>query len=214
MTYIFDFDGTLADALPYWGQMLAKFIGARGHQMPPEMAQDIMPLGVHGAACLLIERFGFTETPEELGEKMVAEMYPYYENEIILKAGAESYLRELKAAGHHLNILTGSPHRTADPCIRRLGIGALFDCIDSTEDYGLKKTDPEIYTAMLAKLGATPNETVFFDDNLYNLATAKALGITTVGVYDAAGENCIEETRAACDRFIMSFAELKGVNLF
>lgn len=209
-TYIFDFDGTLADTLPCWGRMFTKLIGARGQTMPPEMVQDIMPLGVHGAACLLIETFGFTETPEELGEKMMAEMYPYYKDEILLKEGAQRYLEQLKAAGHHLSILTGSPHRTVDPCIARLGIGHLFDRIDSTDDYGLKKTDPEIYTNMLEKLGTTPDKTVFFDDNLYNLATAGALGITTVGVYDVMGENCMEETRAACDKFIMSFEQLEA----
>ena len=45
---------------------------------------------------------------------------------------------------------------------------------------GLWKPDAEIYREVLRTNKLQPNEVIFFDDNLHNIESAKALGMQTI----------------------------------
>ena len=51
---------------------------------------------------------------------------------------------------------------------------------------GIRKPDPRIYELICEQMEITPNETVFLDDLGINLKPARALGMTTIKVLDAA----------------------------
>lgn len=52
-----------------------------------------------------------------------------------------------------------------------------FDAISMSYEIGVEKPQPEAYKIALERLGATPEETYFFDDNPDNVAAAKELGL-------------------------------------
>ena len=88
-----------------------------------------------------------------------------------------------------------------------MGVYELFDHVWSSDDFGMKKSEPEIYHAAAKRLGADISEITFFDDNLQALQTAKRAGLRTVGVFDASSEDCAEEIKATADRYILTFGE-------
>lgn len=59
-------------------------------------------------------------------------------------------------------------------------LNQLFDQLFLSYEMGMWKPDAEIYNHVLKKLKLQPNETLFFDDNLHNIESAKKLGMQTV----------------------------------
>jgi HAD superfamily hydrolase (TIGR01509 family) len=118
------------------------------------------------------------------------------------------YLARLKAAGCTLHVLTASPHKMVDPCLRRLGIFDWFDNVWSTDDFGMVKSDTAIYRAAAERIGVDVSDAVFFDDNLTAIRTARAAGMHAVGVYDASSDALAEQIRGAADRYVCSLEEL------
>lgn len=59
-------------------------------------------------------------------------------------------------------------------------IEGIFKTIFSVQDIGYKKTDPEAYEYILKRLDKTADETVFIDDTLKNIETARQVGIHTI----------------------------------
>ena len=64
-----------------------------------------------------------------------------------------------------------------DRVLTRFGVLDLFDSIVSSAEVGLIKPDPEIYTLACERLGVTPRESLFIDDQKLNTDAASALGM-------------------------------------
>jgi HAD superfamily hydrolase (TIGR01549 family) len=56
----------------------------------------------------------------------------------------------------------------------------LFDLIVFSAEEGVKKPNPEIYRRSLARLGTAPQETIFVDDRLPNIAGARLIGMHAI----------------------------------
>ena len=84
----------------------------------------------------------------------------------------------------------------------------LFDNVWSCEDFNTTKSDVKIYSMAAEKLGREVREVTFVDDNINAVATAKAAGMTAVGIFDKSSEECIEEFKAMADGYVMKFNEL------
>ena len=131
-----------------------------------------------------------------------------YFNHIPAKKNVISVLRELKARGANLNVLTASPHITLDACLKRLGIYDLFTNVWSCDDFNTTKANPEIYKMAAEKLGERVENVLFLDDNLGADQTAKTAGMMVCGVYDESSKDYVEEIKAATDYYIYDFLEL------
>lgn len=204
---IFDFDGTLVDSMPSWSEKMLNILRASGVDYPDDIIRIITPLGDGGSADYFRDMLGVKMSHEEMFARMDAYALPCYRDKIPAKAGVEVYLRRLHAEGIRLCILTASPHKMVDPCLARLGLTDLFDGIFTCEDFGMKKSDPAIYLALLDRIGADVSDAVFFDDNLCAVETAAKAGLCTVGVYDPTGESFAEELRTAADAYLHSFVD-------
>src|SRR6516165_4939430 len=96
-----------------------------------------------------------------------------------LKPGTVTLIEDLAAAGHRLALLSNAPAEVAD-FVTALPVAAHFEHCTFSCYLPAAKPDPECYQAVLAVLGATPAEVVFFDDRPENVAGAEALGIRAV----------------------------------
>src|SRR6202166_622190 len=63
---------------------------------------------------------------------------------------------------------------------------ALFDHVIESAKIGLRKPDPRIYRMMVEALGVDPRHCVYLDDLGVNLKPARAMGMTTIKVLNAA----------------------------
>lgn len=209
--YIFDFDGTLVNSMPYWSQKMINILENEGVDYPEDIIKIITPLGDLGTAKYFKEELKVNLSIEEMIAMMDEFALPKYRDIIELKAGVLDYLKMLKANNCSLNVLTASPHKMLDPCLKRNGIYNLFDNIWSCEDFKMTKSEPEIYKQAVRKIGTTEKDTAFFDDNIGAVKTAAQAGLYTVGVYDKSGEDFMAELKEVADLYIESFVDLERI---
>lgn len=203
--YIFDFDGTLVDSMPYWSEKMLNILRKNNIEYPSDIIKTIATLGDMGTAKYFIEEFKINLSMEEMLEQMDGFAFPKYRDVIDLKSGVLEYLNLLKSKGCSLNILTASPHKMVDVCLKRIGIFELFDNVWTCEDFGMAKTDVCIYVKSAEKLGTNVSNIAFFDDNLEALKTASNAGFYTVGVYDESAASFTNEIKLASNKYIESF---------
>ena len=206
--YIFDFDGTLGDSMPSFARKMLEIL--RDHQVnySEDIIKIITPLGYKGTAKYFIEEFCLPYTMDELIAKMHEVLYPVYRDEIVLKPAVADYLKKKKKEGHSLNVLTASPFRVVEPVLKRGGVFDLFDHVWSCEDFNMTKDNPQIYYEAAAGAGGKTEDVIFFDDNVEAIRTAVSAGICTVGVYDDASLDYLEEIKAVANKFIYKFDEM------
>ena len=207
MFILFDFDGVLVDSMPVWAGVHINMLKEFGVPVPEDFVKTITPLGNLKASEYTISLGADISLEDYLSRQHTVLSYEYGER-IVLKDTVKETLETLKAQGHSLNVLTASPHRYVDPCLKRNGIYGLFDNVWTIDDFGLTKDNVKIYRDAASRLGANEKECVFFDDNVTAIKTAAASGMRTVGVYDATSEALKEEIKSSCDLYIHRFSEL------
>lgn len=210
-TFIFDFDGTLVDTMDLAVQVLLGFLKKRDIEYPDDIIKTIIPLGYRGIAAYYVDQFHLQETPEEVYAEIFEQLEFVYANEVMPKCGVGKAIRLLKDRGVHLNILTASPHELLDPCIKRLQWEGLFDNCWSAEDFGMKKSKPEIYLVVSEKLNKRPEDCCMVDDNINALYAAKQAGLKVFAVYDSHSAEYEQEIRSFVDKYISSFENCKDL---
>lgn len=207
---IFDLDGTLLDSMGVWAEIDEEFLGRRGFAVPPDYMEAITPLGFRSTALYTIDRFGLTDTPEELMDEWSAMAREKYAREVMLKPGAEPLLRELKAAGIPLAVVTASSKELFTPCLERNGVLGYFDLILTTDGTGLTKNGPGIWRLAAEKLGLAPENCIIFDDAAASVIGAKEAGLQAVGVYDPLSRGR-EQLMQAADLYVTGLGQLSGL---
>ncbi|WP_420560431.1 HAD-IA family hydrolase [Tepidicaulis sp.] len=85
--------------------------------------------------------------------------------------------------------------RSADKAAAVQEVMDLFDHVIESSKIGIRKPDPRIYEMACSELGVAPADAVYLDDLGINLKPAKALGMHTIKVLNAA--QALEELEAA-----------------
>ena len=207
MTYLFDFDGTLVDSMPYFADTIIQLLDKARISYPEDIIKIVTPLGYRGTAEYMIG-LGYPSAPEALVNEIIACNTVAYHRSIPLKEGVKEKLLQLKAQGHSINVLTASPHKLLDKCLQRVGIYDLFDNVWSCDDFPYTKADPRIYEEAAKRLGTTVQQCAFVDDNVNAVTTARKAGMLAIGIFDKSSEDFVEEFQAKADRYIFRFAEL------
>lgn len=206
-TYLFDFDGTLVDSMPYFVGLMLRILDENNIKYKSDIVKIITPLGYAGTA-RYFRTLGIDASIDELMEKMQEYAKEAYTYKIGEKHRVSETLKELKKRGACLNILTASPHSALDPCLKRLGLYEMFDNVWSCEDFGTTKADPDIYRAAAERIGVPASEVIFVDDNINAVKTAKEGGMISYGIYDDSSRDFIEQMKAVSDRYLTSLDEL------
>ncbi len=208
--WLFDFDGTIVDSMKYCAKVIVEILDEYNVAYEKDIVNIVTPLGTQGILQYLI-KIGLNLSPEEISLEFAKRLTPLYENTITEKRGVRRCLEKMKKCGYKLHILTASPHAWLDPCLKRMGLFPLFENVWSCDDFGKKKTDPEIYIAAAKKIGASVGEITFLDDNINAGRTAKLTGMRVVGVYDDSSKNDEKEIRKLANGYIYDFSELESL---
>ena len=206
---IFDFDGTLADSMWVWDKVDSEFARRRGLPFKEEDAETIAALGFEGTAQWMIERYGLTETVEDLIDEWYELAAESYANEVRLKPGAEDFVRQLKAEGIPVAIATSLSRPMLIPALENNGVRELFDELVVCEEVceGGKST-PAVYLEAARLLGVDLEGSVVFEDVALAARSAKAGGAYVVGVRDDHAQQVRSELIEAADLFVQGFEEL------
>ncbi len=94
--------------------------------------------------------------------------------------GAALALRALSDRGYALFTASGDHSEHLDGYLRGLGVRELFRQTYGADLFGVPKTGPWFYEALLAHARLAPSATIVVDDDAWRLDWAKGLGMETV----------------------------------
>ena len=134
-----DFDGTLADSMPYWLRLPADTLRAAGLPQPEGFAEYIRSVPIREIARDMGAKYPQLEAETPLAVRWSAEMAAHYAREIPLKPGAKKLLQTLRAAGLRVYILSATRHAEDAPrnlaAAEALGVSGVGVYDESMKEY-------------------------------------------------------------------------------
>lgn len=206
----FDCDGCLLDSMDAWHSVEYSLIEATGVPWTQAQLEEMRAAPMSGAAKIFHERYGLMDSNEDIVKYMHDTMWRYYTTEAQMRPGAAAFFSRLRAEGIPCCIVSSTPEKYLRAGLAHVGILDELATVVSTEEAGLSKQDPAIYRLALDAMGARAESAWGFDDSLYAIRVMNAVGMRTVGTYDADDAGTFEGLAAEADLVIRSFEELLG----
>lgn len=205
---IFDNDGTLMDTMPYWRYTTLEFLLAHQMPVPNEMLVSMYDSSSRKLLTQICEETGVTDLEDAISE-VEGYMHRHYLYDAKLKCPAvPELLRRLKAGGARLCVATAAPREYVSDGLRRLGILDFFDFVTDNRECAYKKRQPEYFTALLERLGASADRTWVFEDALYAMESAKAAGLRVCAIEENTQRKDREAIMALADVYVRDYIEL------
>ena len=205
---LFDMDGTLIDSNGIWKDVDTEFLARRGLPYTQAyyegVAHTIFPL----AAKFTKEFCHLPESEEEIMAEWMELAGDLYAGSVPEKPGVRAFLERMRARGERMAVVTSAVPVHCRSALTHLGLLPYFERIFFAQELGMDKSDPAIFAKATELLGVTPQECIFFDDSVKSCRSAKASGMTVIGVYDPFFEGTKDEMPLVCDRFIRDFGEM------
>lgn len=205
---IFDMDGTLLDSLSVWADSDREFIMGLGLEYDYKCSLAMKKMHFDSACEYLVQEYSLPFSAEETGKRILAIVEEHYINGVPLKCGAEEFLAYAKKRGINMCVATSNKKALAEAALEAKGIMKYFEFVLTSDEIGCGKESPEIFLKAAEKLGATPEETVVFEDSIHAVLSAKSAGFTVVGVYDPLCPEEFSEIEKTADKTVKSFKEL------
>lgn len=186
---IFDMDGTLINSLICWNDIWAamsdKYLGGEKDFPDAEFNKQIRTMTLIEGMEILHETRGIGKDGRELFDFCNVLIEDFYRNKVEMKPGAMEFLKYFHDNNVKMCIASASELDMVEIAVERCGLGKYIPKLMSSCDYGCGKDRPDVYLAALDYLGTSIEDTWVFEDSLVALKTAKKLGLSVVGIYDA-----------------------------
>lgn len=176
-TVLLDMDGTLLDLHyddHFWLQHLPRRY-AEHHGISPELAlAEIQPIFEKNAGTLNWYCLDFWSAELKLP---LRELKRETAHLIALRPDAETFLAAIQQAGKRVIMITNAHRDSLSLKMERIQLAAYFERMISSHDYGFPKENPQFWDALHADIGFDPARSLFIDDTLPILRSARAFGI-------------------------------------
>ena len=98
--------------------------------------------------------------------------------------GSLECVRELKARGYKVGLLTRGSHQYGETALTKAGIRDCFDAVVGRDyaDYDHAKPSPKAMVYFAQELGVQPSEILYLGDNVTDYYSARDAGTTFIGV--------------------------------
>lgn len=181
-TFLFDMDGTIVDSLADIAASMNHILAGYGLPTHPVDAYRLM---VGEGAASLVER-ALPRDREDLRVDALAKYQARYRTEMLASSrpydGVVAMLDALVARGDRLGIVTNKPQPAADEIASRLFRSGLFAVIVGDGEARPRKPHPAPALHAAEAVGSRPGECLFVGDTAIDMETARAAGMTSVGV--------------------------------
>ena len=177
-TFLFDFDGTVADSIPGIMATLKKTREVMGVPYDLDYAKSLIgtPLVKMGVNLCGEDRAAeFVDTYRMSYLDWGAEMIRYFD-------GMEDLLKDLNKAGLTCAVVTSKRRDSLDKNLDFLKGHDLFDLLVTKESTDFFKPHPAPVEYALTGLNAEAKQSVMIGDTHYDIECAKGAGVRTVGV--------------------------------
>ncbi|MGO1376106.1 MULTISPECIES: phosphoglycolate phosphatase [unclassified Psychrobacter] len=187
---IFDFDGTLIDSVPDLADATNAMLTTLGKETYPI---ETIRNWIGNGSRLLVERalVGKVEVLE--GELTVEEadhaeqvFFEAYKNlsgsKTVAYPDVDSGLKQLKAAGYTLALVTNKPIRFVPKILQSFGWQDLFSEVLGGDSLSTKKPDPAPLLHVCEKLNVAPEQAVMIGDSRNDILAGQNAKMDTLGL--------------------------------
>jgi len=94
-----------------------------------------------------------------------------------LRPDAETFLAAIKQAGKRVIMITNAHRDSLSLKMERIELAPYFERLISSHDYGFPKENPQFWDALQADIAFDPTRSLFIDDTLPILRSARKFGI-------------------------------------
>ncbi|MDY7562287.1 GMP/IMP nucleotidase [Pseudomonas sp. 10B1] len=176
-TVLLDMDGTLLD-LHYDNHFWMEHLPQRYadlHGVSRAMAElEIKPLFEQNAGTLNWYCLDFWSAELKLS---LRDLKLETADLISLRPDAETFLAAIKTAGKRVIMITNAHRDSLSLKMERVQLAPYFERMISSHDYGFPKENPQFWAALDADIDFQPSRSLFIDDTLPILRSAKRFGI-------------------------------------
>jgi HAD superfamily hydrolase (TIGR01509 family) len=175
-----DIDGTLVDSnyahIAAWSRALVE-VGA-----PVDEWRIHRSIGMDSG--MLVESL-LGDRAESLGERakdLHSEYYLEYTDSLRPLAGAQDLIRALASHGLQVVLATSAPDEELEILLELLDVDDSIAATTSSSDVDVAKPRPDILEVALEKVGIDPWNAVMIGDSAFDMRSATAAGVVSVGL--------------------------------
>lgn len=205
---IFDLDGTLVDSMWIWPSIDVAYLGQFHLSLPEDLQSAIEGMSFTETACYFKERFGISDSIEEIKSCWNRMAYQKYAAEVPLKAGAGAFLEWCRKQGIVLGIASSNSRELVQVVLEALGVSAYFHVVATSCEVAAGKPAPDIYLHVADKLGIEPKDCLVFEDVTAGILAGKRAGMQVIGVEDAFSAADRAQKCDLADGYILDYTEL------
>lgn len=205
---IFDLDGSLVDSMWIWKDIDIEYLGRFGIELPDGIQSEIEGMSFSETAVYFKERFQIPDSLEQMKEDWNKMAWDKYVNEVMLKPGADGFLRYCITNGIKLGIATSNSRQLVEAVAEARGFGKDFDCIMTACEVNKGKPAPDIYLAVAQKLEVHPCECLVFEDIIPGIMAGKNAGMRVCAVEDLYSIHQTEAKKELADFYIKDYNEI------
>lgn len=206
---IFDLDGTLVDSMWMWKNLADIYLLSIGIEPPKDLEEALNKLTLNESAFYMKERFNIEATPYEISQNMEYIISFYYNNRFQLKPYVLEMLEEFENNDITMVIATATDEHLTESFLNRYGIRDYFEFIQTCDNTGLSKGQPEYFQTAIDRLKLNPQEIWVFEDALHCMVSAKKTGLNVVAVEEKYFLSDLERIQEIADIYIEDFSQLE-----
>lgn len=178
---VFDVDGVLVDSEPVWQEVRRELAASFGRPWPAEATAAMQGVSTAVWSAYLADTVGIPLPPQDIADRVVGAMADRYRKHLPLIPGAAEAVRRM-ASAWPLGAASGSPRRLLDAVIESPQLGGVVAASVSTDEVAAGKPAPDVYLAVIERLGADPLRCLAVEDSGAGMRAASAAGMRLVAV--------------------------------
>jgi HAD superfamily hydrolase (TIGR01509 family) len=214
---IFDMDGTIIDTESIWKQVTLDVLVKNGISLITDehfkQMERFSGHCVHDMSVLMKEQFGLSVSAEELIAQKIEIANKYFEQKIEFIKGFEAFHSKIQVQQISSGIATNAHPDNLKGLVEKLEFGKFFGSnIYCIADVNYKaKPDPALFLHTAARLGASPDECIVFEDSIAGFKAAKSAGIKCIAIKNAANQNLLNYVDGAIEDYHQAEEEIKKI---
>ena len=205
---IFDMDGTLMDSMWMWKDIDIAYLARHHTEMPENLQREIEGMSMPETAVYFRERFGITDSVEQMVSDWNEMAVGFYRTRVRLKKGVRELLKEMKLRGMKIGIATSNSIELTRECLETNRVRDLFDTVRTAKEVPRGKPAPDIYLSVAEEWGLDPADLIVFEDIPNGVLAARRAGMEVIAVADPYSISRREELKQIADLFIEDFTQI------
>lgn len=178
---VFDLDGVLIDSEAVWDSARRTVVAQAGGHWQPDATRAMMGMSSTEWSRYLHEQLAVPLAPEEINQRVVAQVLDRYQHDLPLLPGAVSAVNQL-ADTWPLGLASSANRPVIDTVLERSGLATRFSVTVSGDEVARGKPAPDVYLAAARKLNVDPVAAAAVEDSTNGLRSAAAAGMLVIAV--------------------------------